>query len=254
MGRVLPPVIRVTVNHLPAVRWTEASINLVMNFTIRINDSIVDVECDLNDFQPGADISHPFTRALDLARAVIDSYGFGKGYGLTVYLDKVINPDGTESHIFPKMEHLAGYFTAFDIDSMGNTGPDSFDAMLRTVISEPALFMALNDLLVSITIPHHGPVSCGRAVEGLRVLMVPPGVDRRQGWSLMRENLNVSQKYLSFITDNAQPGRHGDRTHIRGPTVQEIIDRSWVLMNRFLEFRKRGNQRLPVAEFPLLIN
>lgn len=68
----------------------------------------------------------------------------------------------------------------------------------------------------------------------------------------MREALNLHEDYLSFITDQSKGPRHGD---IKGGGFLEIrdtIQRSWTVMNRFLEFKKRGDNRLPLADFPLL--
>jgi hypothetical protein len=250
-GFVLPGAIRVTTSNLPTIEWRESSTSQTLKFRISIVNSVVDVECELPSFTKGNDFNAALVRALDLSRAVVDCHAFAKGYGLTVHLDKVTYPDQTSDLLFFSQPHLSKFFTAFDVNST-NADPNSFDAMMRMVIGEPPVFMALNDLIVSITLPHHAPVNCARAIEGIRVLMVPPGGDRKQGWPLMRDNLNVEQSYLSFVTGHSTAGRHGDRTHIVGPTVQEIIDRSWIVMNRFLEFRKRGNVKLSLSEFPLL--
>jgi hypothetical protein len=249
-GRVFPPVVKVNIKDLPPVDWVEQNGGLVMHITTRIQNSIVDVEFDLNVY---TETNFPalLMRAWDLSRAAVDIFCYSTGWGLTVYLDTKIEPDGTESQILPQMLDLAKYCTAFDL-SPQNTGPNNYDAFYRIIVVEPGLFMALNDLIVSITIPHHASINCARAVEGLRVLMVPLGVDRRQGWPIMRQNLNLERTYVTFITDVSTAPRHGDRTHIPGPMAIKIVTRSWIIMNRFLEFRKRGNHALPLIEFPLL--
>jgi hypothetical protein len=112
--------------------------------------------------------------------------------------------------------------------------------------------MALNDLIISVTLPHHAAVNCARAIDGIRNLMVPAGGDRKQSWLLMRQNLNVAESYLTFLTNVSIAPRHGDRTHIPGSVVTETVERSWIIMDRFLEFRKRGNCPLPIDRFPLL--
>jgi hypothetical protein len=111
--------------------------------------------------------------------------------------------------------------------------------------------MALNDLIVSITLPHQASVNCARDVEGLRVLMVP-ATDRKQAWPIFQTNLNIDRAYREFVTDVSTGPRHGDRTWIPGTTVTEATKRAWIILNRFLEYRKRANQALPLADFPLL--
>jgi len=68
----------------------------------------------------------------------------------------------------------------------------------------------------------------------------------------MRDNLNVSQQFLEFITDHSIGPRHGDVLDIPFSIINELIRRSWIVMNRFLEFKKRGDQKLPSSDFPLL--
>lgn len=68
----------------------------------------------------------------------------------------------------------------------------------------------------------------------------------------MRECLNLSVDYLKLITDVSTAPRHGDSRHISGTTTVEITSRTWTVMNRLLEYKKRDVQRLPVAEFPHL--
>lgn len=241
-GRLLPSEPKLSIEGLPPVRWDEPSFDLPTTFTIRIVQSAVDIECDVNRYQEN-DLAPLLTRALDLARAAVDTYCFSTGVGLTVFLDLFIKPDGTESNIFNKNPHVAELCTSFDID---------FGTVWNLLIREPPLFMAMNDLIVSITLPHHAAVNCARAIEGIRNLVIPRGVDRKEGWRLLRQNLNVEQNYLSFITDQSKGPRHGDRTHIPADPLNETLKRSWIVMNRFLEFRKRGDQPLPLVEFPFL--
>jgi hypothetical protein len=52
------------------------------------------------------------------------------------------------------------------------------------------------------------------------------------------------------IATAAKGPRHGDVTTTTFSANRETIRRSWIVMNRFLEFKKRGNQRLSLSEFP----
>lgn len=82
--------------------------------------------------------------------------------------------------------------------------------------------------------------------------MTPIGQEKKQGWSAMRQNLNIDVGYLSFITDESKGPRHGNRTGIKQTAFREVIRRSWSIMDRFLEYKKRGDKQLPLADFPLL--
>lgn len=191
-----------------------------------------------------------FKRAWDLARTAVDAYCYLAGWGLTVYLDTLVDPSGDVTTVLPKDESLAALCTAFDLKVA--SGPNSFDALYRMLVAEPALFMALNDLIVSITLPHHATVNCARAIEGLRVLMAPSITDRQRAWPIFQDNLNIDRAYREYVTGVSTGPRHGDRTFIPGTVVTETTKRSWTIMNRFLEYRKSGNQPLAVADFQLL--
>jgi len=64
--------------------------------------------------------------------------------------------------------------------------------------------------------------------------------------------LNISRDYQQWISEQAKGPRHGDPAFVPGDVTVEITHRTWVVMNRFLEYRKRGNQPLTAPDFPLL--
>jgi len=82
--------------------------------------------------------------------------------------------------------------------------------------------------------------------------MIAPGEKTGEQWAKMRSALNLTEEYLKYITDLSKGPRHGERTRIEGESTTEITRRSWIIMNRFIEYRKRGNQDLPTSDFPLL--
>jgi hypothetical protein len=244
LGSVRPTVLEVSVGHKPVVKWEAPEIGLTMEFTNHIEKSQVDVECKLNRYRPD-DLVHVYMRALDLARASVNVVAFALGWGLTVVLDTFVDPNGVKSVIAPKDDSLASLCTAF-------TPTKGFDEVHAMLLLEPALFMAFNDLIAAITEPHVSTVNCARAIEGLKHLIASPGSGDKQAWAQMRQALQIDKDYLMLITDNSIESRHGNRVHVAGTVTTEVTRRSWIIMNRFLEYRKRGNLQLPTAEFPLL--
>jgi hypothetical protein len=75
---------------------------------------------------------------------------------------------------------------------------------------------------------------------------------RGQAWGIFQTNLRISRDFRELITDTSKGPRHGDRTYIEGATTIEITKRAWQIMDRFIEYRRRRNQPLPEADFPLL--
>ena len=125
--------------------------------------------------------------------------------------------------------------------------------MYKIALSDPDVMLAVNDLIASIAVSHHGPINCGRVVEVIRDAIAPRSAKEKQAWEIMRTSLNLSFDYVQFITHVSKGPRHGKRM---GVTTQdqfnETINRAWTVMNRFFEYKKRGDVALPIDLFPLL--
>lgn len=252
-GRTWPPWISITINNIPEAGWEEAALDLIMVFRIQVIDCSIEVECEVNQFRDEF-IPTLYMRALDLARVAVDLLAFSSGYSLMVLLDSYAKPGRATEPLWFQDVNLAPLCTAYKIPAVTNEEMYNLSNTIAIVGSEPALFMALNDLIQGISVPHHAPVNCGRAIDGLRNILTPVGVDREKGWPILRDTLRVEKAYLDFVMSHSTGPRHGDRAHKPGYIVVEITKRAWTLMNRFIEFRKRGDRPLPEEEFPLLMH
>jgi hypothetical protein len=116
-----------------------------------------------------------------------------------------------------------------------------------------SIVFAFRDLIEAITLPHRAPVSCARAIEGLRNVIAGSGLARGQAWGEFNRVLQLDPAYTKLITTNSAGTRHGDHERISGAITTEITRRAWVIMNRFLEYRLRGDKPLDAKEFPLLL-
>src|SRR6185312_11433371 len=121
------------------------------------------------------------------------------------------------------------------------------------VLSDWKLAHAFDDLIHAISVPHVSSVNCARAIEGLKHLLSTDAMNDKQRWEHMRNVLNLSKDYLSLITKSSEENRHGKRSRVEGDVASDVTRRSWTIMNRYLEFRKRGSaDPLPADQFPLL--
>jgi hypothetical protein len=168
-----------------------------------------------------------------------------------VFIEIFVDVDGKQTALTPRSEEVVGLCTAFNLDP-SYTGTDNYEAMIRIVVQERALLLALNDLIVPISQFNLATINCARAIEGLRTAMSQPGWTRDEEWEFMRQQLNLTKGYLKFVIDLSAEPRHGKRKAPEAGQQSEIIRRSWVVMNRFLEYRKRGSQQLQLADFHLL--
>jgi hypothetical protein len=192
--------------------------------------------------------THIHKIAYDLARAAVNLVCFSTGLHLSVFFDGLIEPNCTQTAFVVHHPHLAALCTSYVLGETGTA--TALDSILQFVLADPQVFLALDDLITGTSHHHLLTVNSARAIEGLRHAMCGSIADRNQQWTIFRTNLNLSKDYLQLITDSSTSGRHGEGKFIPGNVTEEIIKRSWTIMNRFLEFKKRGS--LPLTEFPLL--
>ncbi len=251
-GKVLPTFKEFTMIGSITANWNDQidpPVSLIMSATLSITKGMVEIICESNlSGTPNYD-GHVDLRANDLARSVVNCYSFGKGLGLSVILETVTKPDGIKYNLQAHRPDLEPLVTVLH---SRHDGGINIQSILPTIMADPTIFVALNDLISSIAHAQDAPVKCGRAIDAIRQYMAPAN-DRKAGWPAMRESLNITKPYLDFITDQSKGPRHGDVKSTTFPDTWETIRRSWIVMNRFLEFKKRGgNQPLSLSEFPLL--
>ncbi len=247
IGRVIPEVSRLTIPNHPSFRWQDDENGFVMHISVRIVESEITVSCDfVEPYERAKHFVSAHMRAMDISMAAVNLAAFGMGMGASVVIDAYVEPDGIERGIIfrdRKLEALAKV-----ADPAGAT----FDKALDVVYDDIRMFNVLHDLSRANSVPSAVPGSCGSAVEAIRALLVPKGADRKEGWPLLRNNLNVTEGFLKLVTDHAAPARHGEHPYVDGKTTEEIAHRAWTLLNRYFEFRIRGSKPLPESEFPVL--
>lgn len=72
-----------------------------------------------------------------------------------------------------------------------------------------ALQMALNDMIITLKLPHQAAINCGRVIDTLKLLTSPVNTKPEKAWLYLRKNLQIERSYLELITKNATPHRQG---------------------------------------------
>jgi hypothetical protein len=175
----------------------------------------------------------------------VELVAFRLGWGVDVVLSKFVRLDGIENDLVFSDERLAPICKSYDLTN-------GFPEMLKIVLGDPAIFSLLHDLIRAITVPHASTVTCARVVDGIKHLIASAATTRTQEWLQMREALRVDETYLRLITDYSKDSRHGKAVRIPGNITTEITKRSWKIMDRFLEYKKRNAGPLPITEYPIL--
>ena len=249
LGRVLPESARFSLRFADPINWNPFGIH--MRLRAVIDQSKVTVTCELDEYKDEY-LSLLYKASWDLVRAYIDLVSFSAGFGWIVFIDRYIHPDGREINLFILAKALAAECTAFKMDfQMPEESPD-FMAAAKAVITETPLLYALSDLTETLTRPQIAPINFGRVLDALRKIVAPNETRPIKGWAILQKIVNVDQRYTEWVSELSIEPRHGGRIHIDGATVTEAQRRCWAVMNRFLEYRKRGNQPLPLDKFPLL--
>ncbi|QOD82216.1 hypothetical protein [Chromobacterium haemolyticum] len=243
-GRVYPESTPVPVYYTTGVHWQADELGYVVDIVCRVNKSVIDIECTLSEWKVEY-YSDLYRRALDVCRATIDIVGFKMAYGLTVLLDTFQAPDGTVTPIKLEAPYLEGICTAFSLEK-------GFDEVCKQVLQQPLLFMAIHELIMSISLPHVSLVECARAMDRIKNLLSPPGSGDKVAWTRMRETLRVDMAYLKYITDASTNPRHGHSGHVSGSVTTEVTRRAWVIMNRYLEYILNEKKPLDPVAYPIL--
>jgi hypothetical protein len=239
LGRVLPASQSVGIAPRD-LTWNDGDTKL--SIKARIANSIVNIDCEYQT-QP---LEIVFNRAFDIARASVNMLSFATGIGLVVQIDTIIREDGIPNLIDWADLSLAPLCTAFQIGQ-----DEDYYKTYELIVGTPQLFFALNDLISAITTPHVSPVSCGRAMDGIKHLLAAEGMTDVAAWRNMRSLLGIGETYLRYISDASAGPRHARPGVVPGNVTTEVCRRSWIIMNRCIVYLKTKKPLMP-PEFPLL--
>jgi len=243
-GKVMPRSSHITLPAPLKFRRRMPTVDLDMQFTLDILDSTIRVICKVNRFSERDDFTNVIWAATDVCRAVLDLSAFRTGSPAEPFLDRFVNEAGVMRSITHFTDFLPALCTAYKSTDIPK--------MVEFVLDRPLLAMALHDLSLAILYPPHDlRMRCGRAIDAIRAMIGGKG-KMKQGWKMVQDRLNADEAYLQFISERAQGPRHGDHQDYRGKEANELLRRSWNVMNRYLEYLKRGEKHLPESEFPLL--
>jgi hypothetical protein len=211
--------------------------------TISVVDSRVEVTCEV-DGDPAAQLGELYVSATRFARTLVDVASFERGVSFHARLQTVALPDAyVDQPLNLADERLVGISPAFH---------DSTTWAVEIAMSDTAIADALNDLNEALAWPPYTAINAHRAVERVRHLLAPPGADAPTAWAHLRNVLNISRPYVQLVNDASTNPRHGRHVPITETDFAELKVRAWTVLNRYFEYRKRGDQPLPLDEFPLL--
>jgi hypothetical protein len=247
LGKVLPAKFQISIDQKSVAKLDNADTGLIAHsIRVQIKDSLIDVECDLNRYTQ-RDLYTVAMWAHDMSAVWVNLIAFKTGWGMTTVIDTIVDQHGSHGPIYRTNDDLQPLCTSFSLTSW-------LDEAHKIAGGTVALFTALNDLIVANTNlgATAAPINCARAIDGLKHLIASPSSTETKKWEEFRAALRLDKTYIQIISDHSTAPRHGQFSRIAGSDRLEIIKRSWVIMNRYLEYRKGGSKPLPLTDFPLL--
>lgn len=191
-------------------------------------------------------------RGINLIRAFTDLVSFAMGIGFRITFDLFEHPDGRTGAIQQISADVSSICTAYKFPPKTHDENEAFVKALNAVIQEPNLAGSMTDLGDTLAHWHQTPTNCGRVLDSLR-RAVAPAVKPIKGWKVLQGIVNADETYMKLISDMSIDTRHGDRSSVMSPAeIVEVSRRTWEIVNRFIEFRMRGNSSLSLSEFPML--
>jgi hypothetical protein len=208
-----------------------------------ISGADVEITCYMNRYDDSL-LSTAYQRSLHAAKACVAIVSFESSVGLDILITEFMDPSGTRYPMAFRSEAVTGLCKSFSL-------PADFIEITELVLKDTLLFLALIDLNDSLT---HSDTAllCARAIERLRHAVAGKDASPDIGWPKVHRALRVDQKYLQFITAHSHAPRHGARFNHTPDITKEVSKRSWIVMDRFITYRRRGSVALWEDEFPLL--
>ncbi len=215
-------------------------------FNLSIIKSDFQIEWDCPQTYKVSHLEIYLARSVDIMYAALSMVTFATGIYYFPHFDRIRKPDGFVSTpvIFgdPKLVGLCKNYSVLDMTP-------GFDV----VFSSGQLMRAMRDLNDTMTNPHIVAINCTRVLETIKDVMTSSlKLGDSKKWYIMRHSLNIDRSYVQYITDWSLNHRHGRAELLPGDELREIWRRTWIIMDRFITYRKLGLPKLDETEYPTL--
>jgi hypothetical protein len=117
---------------------------------------------------------------------------------------------GADEDIVAENANLSAIFQLLKQNDQGQTDLNAFRQLMGIAGTEPGMIVAIRDFQLALANGGQRITACTRAIEALRNSMFghdPSDNERGQAWSLFRQNLSLSQGFITSCTSNLH--RHG---------------------------------------------
>lgn len=246
-GRVLPERVNAGVNPPQKLSISIPEANLEFDLTISIYASQISVILETASESP--DIPTLKNYVDSFVRMLFDAGGYLECRGYDLEITSVVEPNGQFS-VFGVEE---GALKRSRTDGTSINMADLWLLLTSGEKSRP-LQRALGDLREAIRMPHDTGFFCFRAVESMRQLFVEvkDGNETETSWERMSSALRIEQSYIAVLERFGKPQRHGETPYMSGDNRFIAMNRTWQIVDRYIEFARTGFVPLSSADFETL--
>jgi len=231
IGCILPPnKYSISGVDLPSVEYKIPTIDETIKCHFQIEQSKITVTCEVAEYKK-ENLRFYVNYVTDFTRAILHLISFSLADALDVFFDEV-EANGAKLKLLRADPRLQKLCTAFKPDN------NKFSAAMRIVMKEPNLFLALSDV---ISVLRDGTVdvsACYRAIERLRNILSPDeSKQSKEPLRKLRDTLKLSKEFIEYIAKNTNGYRHGKLKPLTPEIRSEILRRTWIILNGFIEYR-----------------
>ncbi|MXN64452.1 hypothetical protein GR183_06010 [Stappia sp. GBMRC 2046] len=230
-GRILPEIREVSIPNIPNIHLEDPN-GFQAIYTFNIENGQFIILCEIfrkceNFFQ------FSIIRCYEFVTTLVDIHAFSNGWALSVIIDTAVHNNMHRRIALSEKSALD------KCSAIKNS--DDFQKILNITLNNFNLRFAFRDLISSLSTLNYSAIAASRSIEAIRDL-ISPDTPKLQAWENMRDKLNIERKYLQYITDTSRQPRHGNRGATDGMIQMEVTQRAWRIMDRYLEFMKRGGE------------
>jgi hypothetical protein len=238
LGRVLPDT-DLTIPSIPKIASKMPDGTEIGRYDVNLEKSILTVHCEVANYTQ-ARFENLVWSVSEICQSFVDLTALTQGIALNLVIDQFIDPNGNK-HIIkpldPNLKRLATF---------------PFPQAFEYAITNWHVRWALQDVASTLLRPNLTGTNCARAIERIARAIFPTD-DKKKRWEAIQNHLRCSAEYLQFITDVSKSPRHGGVPEYPSHRAYEARQRAWTIINRYMEYLKRGGENpLPENEFPTL--
>lgn len=224
-GKVHPERATLTISNIRVkVLRGDDSFKGTINVSIKLSQVVV--ELDTDDKSSIVDLRNTVE---NFVHAMVDVYGYLKGYAYSVELFSVYIPEKGENEVF-------GIDVA-KITQDEKNRPLNYQDTLLLALKTPELFMALKDLRDAIRRPFDTFFHCRRATETIANHFTKSD-NKAKGWKDTIKILDINEDDINEIKKMGGDQRHGVYESVVGEKRVDIMMKTWKVVDKFVEYLK----------------